>query len=202
VTISPDSPPLQFENLAEAIAALRDLGLRISTPRRLILEALFAAAGPVSAVHLAQALSIDESSVYRNLDVFEGHGVVRHVHLGHGPGLYVLLGRGETEYLYCSRCSKVTAIASDLLDDVRESIRRSTGYETRFTHFAIVGVCEPCSMQSPEIPGGQRTFLGNGDDTHSHGDSVHSHSGEPTHGLVHQDRQDPDDSARRRSHVR
>jgi Fur family ferric uptake transcriptional regulator len=184
MTISPDSPPLQIGNLDEAIATLRDLGLRISTPRRLILEALFAATGPVSAVHLAQALSIDESSVYRNLEVFEGHGVVRHVHLGHGPGLYVLLGRGETEYLYCSRCSRVTAIAPDLLDGVRQAIRCSTGYETTFTHFAIVGVCEPCSVQSPEMPGGQRTFRGTGDDAHSHGGFVHSHSGGHTHGLV------------------
>ena len=30
---------------------------------------------------------------YRNLDVFERHGLVQHVHLGHGPGLYVLVGR-------------------------------------------------------------------------------------------------------------
>jgi Fur family ferric uptake transcriptional regulator len=187
LTVSPDSPSLRFENLDEAIGALRELGLRISTPRRLILEALFSAEGPVSAVHLAQALFIDESSVYRNLDVFEGHGVVRHVHLGHGPGLYVLLGRGETEYLYCSRCSKVTTLPPDQLDGVREAIRRSTGYETRFTHFAIVGVCETCLAPTPETPHGQRKLQSAGADTHSHGDFVHSHSGGHTHELVHQD---------------
>jgi Fur family ferric uptake transcriptional regulator len=185
VTVSPDCAPLRFDDLDEATAALRELGLRISTPRRLILEALFAAAGPVSAVHLAQALFIDESSVYRNLDVFEGHGVVRHVHLGHGPGLYVLLGRGETEYAYCSRCSKVTAIAPDELQGVREAIKRSTGYETRFTHFAIVGVCETCSVQATETPDGPRTLRSADGDTHSHGDFVHSHPGGHTHGSVH-----------------
>jgi Fur family ferric uptake transcriptional regulator len=186
MTVSPDAAPLRFENLSDAIAALRDLGLRISTPRRLILEALFSAEGPVSAAHLAQALVIDESSVYRNLDVFEGHGVVRHVHLGHGPGLYDLLGRGETEYLYCSRCSKVTAIAPDQLSGVREAIRSATGYETRFTHFAIVGVCETCSAQTPGPLGGRQRLRSAGDDAHSHGDFVHSHSGEHTHGLVQQ----------------
>jgi Fur family ferric uptake transcriptional regulator len=185
VTVSPDSAPLRFQNLGEALTALRALGLRISTARRLILEALFSVEGPVSAVHLAHALLIDESSVYRNLDVLERHGAVRHVHLGHGPGLYVLLGRDETEYLYCARCSKVTAIAPDQLDGVREAIRRSTGYETRFTHFAIVGVCETCSAQTPETPG-ERKLARPGGETHSHGDFVHSHSNGHTHGLVHQ----------------
>ena len=166
-------------NLAEAVAALRQFGLRLSTARRLILEALFSAEGPVSAIHLARTLSIDESSVYRNLEVLESHGVVRHVHLGHGPGLYVLLGGDELEYLYCDQCAKVTALVPEQLDGVREEIRRATGVQTRFTHFAIVGVCEACAAQSDEAPDRRRAASGSPSaNAHSHGDFVHSHSRE------------------------
>ena len=35
---------------------------------------------------------VDLASVYRNLEQLEELGVVRHVHLGHGPGLYALVG--------------------------------------------------------------------------------------------------------------
>jgi Fur family transcriptional regulator, ferric uptake regulator len=145
MTIAPDVPRLVVSGPDQAIDALRESGLRLSTPRRLVIEALFAAEGPVSAPSLAQALSLDESSVYRNLEVLERHGLVRHVHLGHGPGLYALVGRDDGEYLYCERCGKVTVLGYDELEPVREQIKHRFGHTPRFTHFAIVGLCEHCS---------------------------------------------------------
>ena len=147
MTQSPDAPPLAFTDLADALAALRTAGLRISTPRRLVLEALFAATGPVSAADLARELSLDESSVYRNLEVLEQLGVVRHVHLGHSPGLYTLVSEEVVEYLCCERCGKVTTVPPARLDAVREHIRDEFGYTARFTHFAIVGLCPDCAAQ-------------------------------------------------------
>jgi Fur family ferric uptake transcriptional regulator len=119
--------------------------MRLSTARRLVLEALFAADGPVSAPELAQALQVDATSVYRNLELLERHGLVHHVHLGHGAGLWVLAGREELEYLYCERCTKVTPVAAEDLDSIREQIRKRFGYRARFTHFAIVGLCDQCA---------------------------------------------------------
>ena len=145
MTIAPDVPRLVADSPAEAIETLRASGLRISTPRRLVIEALFAADGPVSAAALSVELSLDESSVYRNLEVLEQRGLTRHVHLGHGPGLYVLAGRDDLEFLYCERCAKVTVLDGDALDPVREQIRSRFGHSARFTHFAIVGVCASCA---------------------------------------------------------
>lgn len=165
MTVSPSPPPLACSNLAEAVAVLRDRGLRLSSSRRLVLEALFAAEGPVSAEHIMRRLNLDLTTVYRNLETFERHGLVRHVHLGHGPGLYVLLGRGEREYLYCDCCGAVTALPAEEFDPVRKRIKERYGYEARFNHFAIVGRCAACSGDRPR------------DHTHehSHGDYVHSH---------------------------
>ncbi len=212
MTVAAQTPPLSFDTIEEAIDAVRQGGMRLSTARRLVLEALFAAEGPVSAVHLADTLLIDESSVYRNLEVLERHGLIRHVHLGHGPGLYVLVGRHEVEYLYCHHCAKVTPVAPERLDSVRREIKRQFGYETRFTHFAIVGLCEQCGGQkrvgsvagsgsgSPvDEPHGSQHHrepeLNHPSDdefshehTHSHGDFVHSHPhahAEPGRGHEH-----------------
>jgi Fur family transcriptional regulator, ferric uptake regulator len=148
VTIAPDVPRLEVSSPGEAIAALRASGLRLSTARRLVIEALFAADGPVSAPTLAQTLALDESSVYRNLEVLERHGLIRHVHLGHGPGLYALVGRDDGEYLYCERCGRVTVLDPDQLAPVRDYIKDNFGHIARFTHFAIVGLCEPCQARS------------------------------------------------------
>jgi Fur family ferric uptake transcriptional regulator len=145
MTIAPDVPRLLVSTPDEAIRALRESGHRLSTVRRLVIEALFAADGPVSAPELAVELSLDESSVYRNLEVLERAGLTRHVHLGHGPGLYALIGRDEGEYLYCERCGKVTLLRSDELEPVRDHIKRNFDHDARFTHFAIVGVCGSCA---------------------------------------------------------
>ena len=46
----------------------------------------------------------DLASVYRNLETLEEVGLVRHVHLGHGPGPLRARGRDAREYLVCESC--------------------------------------------------------------------------------------------------
>jgi len=182
MTISPDTPRLAFNDLADAVLAMRERGLRLTTPRRLVLEALFLAEGPVSAEHLADGLKIDVTSVYRNLETLEQHGLARHVHLGHGPGLYVLVGRGEREFISCERCGAVRTLTPEQLDPVREQIEELFGYQARFTHFPIVGLCPACLTQRhPQNPrkrsGANGANAGDRErhDEHSHGDHIHSH---------------------------
>ena len=145
MTSAPNVQPLSFEDLPGAVKALRERGMRLSTSRRLVLEALFAANGPVSAEQLAQQRGLELTSVYRNLETLERHGLVRHVHFGHGPGLYVLVGHGEHEYLFCDRCGTARAVEPEELDPVRAQIKSRFGHEARFAHFAIVGTCAECA---------------------------------------------------------
>jgi len=149
MTVAPDVPALQVGDPAEALAKLRHSGLRISTARRLVVEALFAADGPVAAAQLAQRLALEESSVYRNLEVLEQHGLVRHVHLGHGPGLYVLAGRTDGEFLYCEGCGRVTVLEPHDLDAIRTEILDRFGLTAGFAHFPIVGLCAECAAHHP-----------------------------------------------------
>ena len=132
--------------LRSAIALMRERGLRVSAARRLVLEALLAADGPMSAEQIAEGIggrvpSSDIASVYRNLQAFDDIGLVRHVHLGHGPGLHALAMAGEKEYLTCERCAEFLALPQEELDAVRTLIERRFGYRASFTHFPIVGLC-------------------------------------------------------------
>jgi Fur family ferric uptake transcriptional regulator len=137
-------------DLQSAVALMRKRGLRVSAARRLVVEALLAADGPMSAEQIAQGIggrvpSSDVASVYRNLQAFEEIGLVRHVHLGHGPGLHALAVAGAREYLTCERCADYEAVAPQELDAVREQIERQFGYRASFTHFPIVGLCPSCA---------------------------------------------------------
>ena len=145
MTVAPDVRRLPFQDLEGAVAALREQGLRLSTSRRLILQALFAASEPLSAEAIARTLDLELTSVYRNLETLERHGLVQHVHLGHGAGLYALVGQGEREFLYCERCRTLRALDPAELDPVRELVAERFGFQSRFTHFALVGVCPECA---------------------------------------------------------
>lgn len=146
------TPPLQAPHLDAALEALRERGLRVSSARRLVLGALYATDEPLSAERIAEGLDgrvppSDIGSVYRNLETLEEVGLVRHFHLGHGPGLYVRTGIGVREYLVCESCGAVRAVDPAELDAVRAAVRSGFGFEARFTHFPLVGTCAGCAAR-------------------------------------------------------
>jgi Fur family ferric uptake transcriptional regulator len=149
MTVAPKSKRLEFDTLEDVAAALRERGGRLTTPRRLVLQALFATDDLVPDERIAAGtdtgIPLDLTSVYRNLERLEQLGVVRHIHVGHGPGVYGLLSHGEREYLVCEVCGKVTPADAEQLDRVRAVIREQFGYEVRFTHFPIHGRCADCA---------------------------------------------------------
>lgn len=128
-------------------------GLRVSSPRRVVLHGLFMAAEPVTAEELADGLGgrstpLDLSVVYRNLETLEALGLVRHVHLGHGPGRYAIAAGGGREYLTCECCGAVKEVSPAELEPVRREIRERFGYHARFTHIPITGVCPDCAAEN------------------------------------------------------
>ena len=165
MTQAPRIPPLAAGDLDDVVAALRARGGRLTAQRRALLEALFAAEGPASAEHLARGLGVDPATAYRTLEYLQELGVARHVHIGHGPGLYALATGPEREYLACERCDAVAIVDAASLDGVRAAIRAASGYEARFDHFPIVGLCASCAAGRPPARGA----------AHSHGDHVHAH---------------------------
>lgn len=147
MTVTHAAPALDARDLEAAAGAVRAAGLRLTTARRLLLEALYETDQPQSAEELVARVGpgSDLASVYRNLEAFERLGLVRHAHLGHGPGLYSRTGLGTREYLICDACGAHRAVEPAELDGVRELVRERFGYEARFTHFPIAGLCPDCA---------------------------------------------------------
>lgn len=147
------SPTLAAPDVENVLRALRARGLRATSARRLVIEALFAAAEPVTAPEIADGLGgrvpgSDLAAVYRNLEVLERVGLVRHTHAGHGPALYTLADRVASEFLRCERCGDLRALPSSALAAVRDAVRQTTGFEARFTHFPLVGLCPSCAVHA------------------------------------------------------
>jgi Fur family transcriptional regulator, ferric uptake regulator len=135
-----------------AVATVRAQGLRVSTARRLVLEALFAAGEPVTAERIAAGLDgrvprSDLGSVYRNLETLERAGIVRHLRAAHGAGLYAI-ARGEDEgFLSCERCGEIRPANPQAVAVIRGAVRKAFGYDASFGSFPIVGVCPRCGEE-------------------------------------------------------
>src|ERR1700704_2107721 len=143
-TVSASSP-------TAALAALQERGLRASSARRLVLEALYAGEEPVTAEAIAAGLDgrlprSDLGSVYRNLETLEEHGLVRHFHVGHGAGMYAPAGEAR-DYLACEGCGALRAVDPESLAPVREYLRRRFGLTAGFSHFPIIGRCAVCRQR-------------------------------------------------------
>ncbi len=137
-------------SLEASFTTLRARGLRVSAARRLVLESLSRAQGPITAESIAGGLSgrlprSDLASVYRNLETLERIGLVRRLHLD-GPALYGLATEDHA-YLVCQTCRRLTTVDSKRLDGVRSAIQQTFGFRASFDQFPIVGMCPACESR-------------------------------------------------------
>jgi Fur family ferric uptake transcriptional regulator len=134
---------------AAAARTLRRRGLRLSAARRVVLAALFAASRPLTAEQIAAGAGgvvpqSDLASVYRNLETLEDLGLVRHMHLGHGPGRYAPAARHH-DLVACERCGACAPLPAGTATAVRTAVREATGFEASFDHFPVASLCPSCA---------------------------------------------------------
>jgi Fur family ferric uptake transcriptional regulator len=149
MTVPHETRPLAPASVTAAITTLRVRGLRVSTARRLVLEALFAADGPITAEAIAGGLdgrfpNSDLASVYRNLDTLEEIGLVRHFHVAHGAGLYALAAKHQAGYVACDRCGAHQPLDIATVEKVAAVLREACGYEPQLVHFPLIAHCPEC----------------------------------------------------------
>jgi Fur family ferric uptake transcriptional regulator len=127
---------------------LAERGMRRTSPRQAILEALFAWKGHVTAEELSTHVqrrfpSVNASTVYRTLEVLEEMDIVDHAHLGHGPAVYHLADR-EHQHLVCENCARVEDVPLAKIRPLLRMLEGEFNFSVTHRHFAIVGLCGAC----------------------------------------------------------
>lgn len=131
--------------------ALRGAGYRVTLARRVICKVL--AEAPEEHLSAADILEraaeaageIDQSTVYRTLDLFEELGFLHHVHLGHGPGVYHLSKQADHHHLVCEACGRAVDVPWEELEPAFQKITSRYGFVPDSLHFAILGRCRDCA---------------------------------------------------------
>jgi len=136
----------------DLVGALRGRSLRITKARRAICEVLAAtheehmsAFDILERVRRQAGVGIDQSTVYRTLEVLEDLGYLHHVHLGHGAGVYHLSEESDHQHLVCEHCGTSVEIPLEELAPVLATVTARYGFVAESVHFALVGTCENCA---------------------------------------------------------
>lgn len=126
---------------------LRLEGHTIGRTRRAILEAVRATQRAFTAEELVGSLDgVHEATVYRTLALLEEIGVVRHIHVSHGPAIYERTAISEGQrHLVCEACGRHIAVPGRVFDAARRTLDRDYGFVLDGAHFAIVGRCRACA---------------------------------------------------------
>ena len=135
----------------DVLALVRQGGGRVTTSRRLLVEALFSSedhltAEDLTAVVQRRAPDVATSTIYRNLDELEKLGVVVHSHLGHGPATYHLASTAHG-HLVCEECGAMFEASTALFSGLSRSAMTRFGFRIDPHHFAVIGRCEACDRR-------------------------------------------------------
>ena len=131
---------------------LRRRGYRLTPQRQMVLEAVgeLGHGTPdeiVAAVH-QKASGVNISTVYRNLELLEEIGLVRHTHLGHGAPTYSVATDDDHVHLVCRDCGAVEEVPPGVLDAVVQTLERERGFSVDVGHFAVFGRCRECTASA------------------------------------------------------
>ena len=130
-----------------AIDSLKKERLRITEPRKALLQLLVGVSKPLSADELHEALGAGEFdlvTIYRNLDAFENTGIVNRMPTESGKSLYELNAeQHHYHHIICRKCHRTEKL--DTCEVVKlEKLASDLGY-SEVTHvLELYGVCETC----------------------------------------------------------
>ena len=130
--------------IQEYMQILRNAGVKLTRPRRLVLEVLCGSLDPLSIkeIHKQTGKKADLASIYRTVRLFTELGITREVPLGEGYQRYELVERGKhRHYVLCVKCGTIRHIDICIL----EQIEKLTNFKITSHSMEFRGICSKCS---------------------------------------------------------
>lgn len=129
---------------ADLATALRARGLRVTSQREQVLEAV-RRLGHATPEQIGEHVrDVDVTTVYRTLELLEELGLVRHAHLGHGAPSY---RPAEDDHIHvvCHVCGSIVDADPTLVDEMADRLRADSGFVLDRAHFTVFGRCGNCT---------------------------------------------------------
>lgn len=135
---------------SDATAPLRRAGLKVTTPRCAILEAL--ESNPtrhVSAEDIHRLLresnqDVGLATIYRVLAQFESAGLVTRHHFESTMAVFELKAEAHHDHAVCTQCGRVDEFADAGIEDRQLAVAQRLGYVLRDHSLILYGNCAAC----------------------------------------------------------
>lgn len=131
---------------------LKNNNLKVTRGRKAILEVLTEADKSLGVESIlkeckGKGVSINLSTVYRALEMFEDKGIVDKFTVNDGISSYKLKGKEHKHMLQCSICHKQVEVPCPM-KQVEEIVESETGFVLTEHNLIMKGVCEQCRHHS------------------------------------------------------
>ncbi len=134
--------------MADVLADLKKSGLKLTEPRKGILQALVENHGPFTAEEIHKIIPrrlADLATVYRCLTSLEETGILRRCDFGDGAARYELAGDGESHHhhLICTECKRIEIVDDDEIEEI-DRFAQKRGYSDVSHTLEFFGTCPHC----------------------------------------------------------
>ena len=128
---------------------LRAKGYRLTPQRELVLRAVekLGHATPdevMQEVH-SESSAVNISTIYRNLELLEELGLVRHSHLTDRAPTYHSTSQPQHVHLVCRNCHRIIDATPADIEPLTERLLAKHRFTTDVGHLTVFGTCAECT---------------------------------------------------------
>ena len=127
---------------------LREKGCRLTSQTKTILDVFLANKDRMLSVAdlsslLPEDVSIDNATVYRNIQKFLDFGIVDSLNDEHGINRYTVCDREHHHYLICTECGRITRFPC--ANHYWETYAKENSFFETHHKLEVYGTCQECS---------------------------------------------------------
>lgn len=137
---------------------MRARGLKLTGPRRRVVEKLLSIKGHVAADELLELLRkggtpVSKATVYRTLALVSQSGLIDGHDFDSGRRVYEpMVGRAHHDHLYCIHCGKVIEFQEEAIERLQEMVVSRHRFTPVYHSHKIFGYCSACRDKVPVPP--------------------------------------------------
>lgn len=129
---------------------LKSKGYKLTKPKQELLETIIRSDHPISVIEILEEykkrkLSVNKTTLYRQLEVFVYEGIVTEVDFGDGKKRYEIASGNHHHHLICTGCKKIKHIElpGDLISQ-EILISKLENFQVSYHLLEFFGLCYDC----------------------------------------------------------
>jgi Fe2+ or Zn2+ uptake regulation protein len=136
-------------NFDLTISSLQDKGHRITKVRKEVVKMFSQASRPLSASDIEKklkelGLSVNKTTVYRELQFLFGNGYLTKVYLNPNHVSYESSELKHHHHLVCNGCGEIDSVTNCLAKDLEEEVYKKKGFKIKRHTLEFYGICAAC----------------------------------------------------------